>query len=73
MCGSLPGGGMACAVFNTSYDPLPVRITAAKSPQKFLRLTEEGEWTEEKFRMNGDTVETEFSLEPGQFMVCKLI
>lgn len=73
ICGALPDGGMACAVFNSSYDRLPVRITVAKKPQKFLRLTEQGYWKEEKFRMNGDTVETQRQLTPGEFLVCKLI
>ena len=73
ICGSLPEGGMACAVFNSSYDPLPVRITAARSPRKLLGLTEAGAWEEIDFRVTGGTVETRQHLEPGEFMVCKLL
>ena len=73
ICGSLPDGGVVCAVFNTSYDPLPVRITAARKVEQFLCLTPEGIWEELPFNMNGRTVETDRHLEPGEFIVCKMI
>ena len=72
LCGTLPEGSIACAVFNSSYDPLPVRITVTQKPQQLQQLTAEGSWEEVPFRMNGDTVETSRQLEPGEFIVCKL-
>ena len=72
ICGTLPGGELVCAVFNSSYDPLPVRITVEKAPKKLLRLTPEGDYEEESFRMDGNTVETPWTLEPGEAGVYRL-
>ena len=73
ICGVLPGGELACAVFNSSYDPLPVRITVDRRVEQLLCLTPEGRWEEVPFDMECGTVETHRQLEPGEFIVCKMM
>ena len=72
ICGTLPGGELVCAVFNSSYDPLPVRITVEKTPKKLFRLTPAGDYEEGAFRMDGNTVDTQWTLEPGELGVYRM-
>lgn len=73
ICGTLPGGELICAVFNSSYDPLPVRIAMRKTPEQLFRLTPEGIYEKGSFRMDGNTVETQWTLEPGEAGVYRLV
>ena len=74
LCGTLPDGALVCAVANGSYDPLPVRITAAKTPSKVLRLAPTGEFGEGAFKIAPDgTVETPWVLQPGEMGIYKLV
>ena len=74
LCGTLPGGALVCAVANGSYDPLPVRIGAAKAPAKVLRLTPAGEFEEGPFGIAADgTVETPWVLQPGEIGIYELV
>ena len=67
LCGTLPDGALVCAVADGSYDPLPVRIAAAKTPSRVLRLTPAGEFKEGPFRIAADgAVETQWVLQPGE-------
>jgi len=72
LCGTLPGGELVCAVFNSSYDPLPIRITLQKTPRRIFRLTKGGTFEGATFSMTGRTLETPWVLEPGEAGICKL-
>ena len=72
VCGTLPSGEQVCALFNSSYDPLPVRITLRKTPRRLFRLTPSGTFEEGDFTMADKTLETAWTLEPGQVGICKL-
>ena len=72
VCGTLPGGELICALFNSSYDPLPFRITLQKTPRRLFRLTPAGTFEEGAFTMADQTLETLWTLEPGQVGICKL-
>ena len=72
ICGNLPGGELLCAVFNSSYDPLPVRIATRKAPEKLFCLTPEGNYEEASFRLDGNTVDTPWTLESGEVGVYRL-
>ncbi len=72
VCGTLPGGELVCALFNSSYDPLPVRITLRKTPRRLARLTPAGTFEEVAFTMAGSTLETPWTLEPGEVGIYKI-
>ena len=71
-CGFLPDGSLVCAVFNYSYDPLPVRIAVEKIPEKIQRLTSYGMWDTLPFSAGDGVVETALVQEPGVVGIYKL-
>jgi hypothetical protein len=71
-CGFLPGGALVCALFNYSYDPLPVCIAVEKAVQKFERLNSDGSWEEIPFTFADGMVQTELSQEPAVVGVYRL-
>ena len=51
---------------------LPVRIATRKAPEKLFCLTPEGNYEEASFRMDGNTVDTPWTLESGEVGVYRL-
>ena len=72
VCGTLPDGERVCAVFNSSYDPLPVRIALQEAPVRLSRLNKAGVFEDSSFSMTGNTLETPWMLEPGEAVICKI-
>ena len=71
-CGFLPDGALICALFNYSYDPLPVCIAVEKAVQKFERLNSDGSWEEIPFTFADGMVQTALSQEPAVVGVYRL-
>ena len=73
ICGTLPGGETVCALFDSSYDPLPVRITLRTAPLRFSRLNADGTFEECPFTMEGNTLAAACpALEPGEVAIFML-
>ena len=72
VCGTLPDGERVCAVFNSSYDPLPIRIVLQETPVRLSRLNKAGVFEDCSFSMAGNTLETPWTLEPGEAVICKI-
>ena len=71
-CGFLPDGALVCALFNYSYDPLPVCIAVEKAVQKFERLNSDGSWEQIPFTFADGMVETALAQEPAVVGVYRL-
>lgn len=72
VCGTLPDGKLVCAVFNSSYDPLPIRISLRETPCRLYRLTSEGYFEPISFTMTGKIMESPWVLEPGEVGIFQL-
>ena len=71
-CGTMPDGALVAALFNYSYDPLPVRFAVEKMPEKIQRLTSWGMWDEVPFTVKENIAETALLQEPGVVGVYRL-
>ena len=72
VCGTLPDGDLVCALFDSSYDPLPVRITLQKKPRRLFRLTPAGTFEEGSFSMSENTLKTQWTLQPGEVGIYRI-
>lgn len=71
-CGTMPDGALVAALFNYSYDALPVRFAVEKMPKKIQRLTPWGMWEDVPFAVKENIAETALTQEPGVVGVYRL-
>lgn len=73
ICGTDTDGALVCALFNSSYDPLPVNLTVNKIPQEVMQLKKNGEFEKVDFTVSGETIEIAQELQPAEVYVYKLL